>query len=66
MPITPTLAAELRRLSPRQKATLADHLWHERQNEKEATEKGVRCIEDVASGKVRGLSEKSFRRSLSK
>ena len=29
MPVTSTLAAQLRRLSAREKAALADHLWRE-------------------------------------
>jgi len=29
MPVTSTLANQLRRLSPREKAALADHLWRE-------------------------------------
>ena len=29
MPVTATLATHLRRLSPREKAALADHLWRE-------------------------------------
>ena len=29
MPLTSSLATQLRRLSPREKAALADHLWRE-------------------------------------
>jgi len=29
MPVTASLASHLRRLSPREKAALADHLWRE-------------------------------------
>ena len=37
MPVTATLATQLRRLSAREKAALADHLWREAETKLEPT-----------------------------
>jgi len=59
-----TLAAKLKKLPARKKAALADLLWRWSEMEKDSAKEGVRRLEDLVSGKVRGLTEKQFRRSL--
>jgi hypothetical protein len=64
MPSVATIAAKLKKLPARKKAALADLLWRWSEMEEDATKEGIRRLEDLVSGKVRGLTEKQFRRSL--
>jgi hypothetical protein len=56
------LTEELNRLSFKEKAALADYLYLSIQEA--GIDEGVRRMEDIATGKVRGLSEKEFLKAL--
>lgn len=56
------LTAELRRLSLAEKMALADYLYLTSQEE--AIDEGVRRMEDLATGKVHGLSMEEYLRKM--
>lgn len=49
MPLSASLATQLRRLSAREKATLADHLWREAENKVGPTEAQLSLLDARAA-----------------
>jgi hypothetical protein len=53
MPLTVELTRKLRRLSPREKAALADHLWREAESKLEPTASQLAKLEERAAAALR-------------
>ena len=53
MPLTTSLVAQLRRLSPREKAAIADHLWREAEAKLGPTANQVAKLEERAAAALR-------------